>query len=102
MDGLLEEEWTLGSSFWSGSNIARADGVGILMTNLYIRPKASRVVESGRILVLDLEIQGSPLRVINESSMWSLPIPEAQVSPPRLDASPGWGGLQLRTSGRGP
>ncbi|KAJ7995658.1 hypothetical protein DPEC_G00246860 [Dallia pectoralis] len=65
MDGLLEEGWTLGSSFWSGSNIARADGVGILMTNLYIRPKASRVVESGRILVLDLEIQGSPLRVIN-------------------------------------
>ncbi|KAJ8015985.1 hypothetical protein DPEC_G00002400 [Dallia pectoralis] len=65
MDGLLEEGWTLGSSFWSGSNIARADGVGILMTNPYIRPKASRVVESGRILVLDLEIQGSPLRVIN-------------------------------------
>ncbi|KAJ8004272.1 hypothetical protein DPEC_G00157090 [Dallia pectoralis] len=65
MDGLLEEEWTLGSTFWSGSNIARADGVGILMTNPYIRPKASRDVESGRILVLDLEIQGSPLRVIN-------------------------------------
>ncbi|KAJ8001265.1 hypothetical protein DPEC_G00192530 [Dallia pectoralis] len=60
-----EEGWTLGSSFWSGSNIARADGVGILMTNPYIRPKASRVVESTRILVLDLEIQGSPLRVIN-------------------------------------
>ncbi|KAJ8000407.1 hypothetical protein DPEC_G00204500 [Dallia pectoralis] len=59
MDGLLEEGWTLGSSFWSGSNIA------ILMTNPYIRPKASCVVESGRILVLDLEIQGSPLRVIN-------------------------------------
>ncbi|KAJ7988604.1 hypothetical protein DPEC_G00325270 [Dallia pectoralis] len=56
MDGLLG--WTLGSSLWSGSNIARADGVGILMTNPYIRPKASRVVESGRILVLDLEIQG--------------------------------------------
>ncbi|KAJ7999905.1 hypothetical protein DPEC_G00199260 [Dallia pectoralis] len=36
MDGLLEEGWTLGSSFWSGSNIARADGVGILMTNPYI------------------------------------------------------------------
>ncbi|KAJ8014633.1 hypothetical protein DPEC_G00017660 [Dallia pectoralis] len=65
MDGLMEEEWTLGSSFWSGTNIAREDGVGILMTNPYIRPKSSRVVESGRILVLDMEIQGSPLRVVN-------------------------------------
>ncbi|KAJ7993924.1 hypothetical protein DPEC_G00259730 [Dallia pectoralis] len=96
MDGLLEEEWTLGSSFWYGSNIARADGAGILMTNPYIRPKASRIVESGRILVLDLEIQGSPLRVINvygpTNVPESLPMPEAQVSPPRLDASPGGGG----------
>ncbi|KAJ8007657.1 hypothetical protein DPEC_G00096440 [Dallia pectoralis] len=61
----MEGEWTLGSSFWSGSNIAREDRVGILMTNPYIRPKTSRVLQSGRILVLDLEIQGSPLRVIN-------------------------------------
>ncbi|KAJ7994395.1 hypothetical protein DPEC_G00248840 [Dallia pectoralis] len=73
MHGLLEEVWTLGSSFWSGSNIARADGVGILMTNPYIRPKASRVVESGRILVLDLEIQGSPLRVINVYGATNVP-----------------------------
>ncbi|KAL1021861.1 hypothetical protein UPYG_G00019010, partial [Umbra pygmaea] len=65
MDGLLEEEWTLGSSFWSGSNISRADGVGILMTNPFFRTKNIRVVESGRILVLDIEIRGSPLRIIN-------------------------------------
>ncbi|KAJ8005476.1 hypothetical protein DPEC_G00147040 [Dallia pectoralis] len=90
MDGLLEEGWTLGSSFWSGSNIARADGVGILMTNPYIRPKASRVVESGRILVLDLEIQGSPLRVINVYGPTNVPERVSlfrKLSKPRRDRS---------------
>ena len=33
LDGALGEEWRLGDSLWSGSNIARADGVGALIKN---------------------------------------------------------------------
>jgi len=65
MDALLEGEWTRGDSLWSGSNTARADGVGMLVANPFLRRTSHRVVESGRILVVDLEVRGSPLRVIN-------------------------------------
>ena len=65
MDALLEGEWTRGDSLWSGSNTARADGVGMLVANPFLRQTSHRVVESGRILAVDLEVRGSPLRVIN-------------------------------------
>ena len=50
MDALLEGEWTRGDSLWSGSNTARADGVGMLVANPFLRQTSHRVVESGRIL----------------------------------------------------
>ena len=65
LDGALGEEWRLGDSLWSGSNIARADGVGTLIKNPFVKTTSRDIVESGRILVTDLEVGGSPLRVIN-------------------------------------
>ena len=55
----------MGDSLWSGSNIARADGVGTLIKNPFVKITSHSIVESGRILVTDLEAGGSPLRVIN-------------------------------------
>lgn len=52
-------------SLWSGSNIARADGVDTLIKNPNVRITKSDIVESGRILVTNLDVVGSPLVVIN-------------------------------------
>ena len=65
LDGALRGEWKLGDSLWSGSNITRADGVSTLIKNPFVQTTSHRIVESGRILVTNLEVGGSPLRVIN-------------------------------------
>ncbi|MGH0146695.1 UNVERIFIED_CONTAM: hypothetical protein FKN15_026291 [Acipenser sinensis] len=62
---VLKESWTLGDSFWSGSNIARADGVGILFKNPFITSHSSREVEPGRILSVDVTYNNTPLRLVN-------------------------------------
>lgn len=36
-----------------------------LVANPFLRQTSHRIVESGRILAVDLEVRGSPLRVIN-------------------------------------
>ena len=51
-------KWSLGDSLWSGSNIARADGVGTLITNIFVKTTSNNITERGRILVTDLEVGG--------------------------------------------
>ena len=65
LDGALRGEWRLGDSLWSSSNIARADGVGTLIKNPFARTTSYSIVESGRILIINLEVGSSPLRIIN-------------------------------------
>ncbi|KAJ8257373.1 hypothetical protein GJAV_G00184910 [Gymnothorax javanicus] len=65
MDGVLGEEWRRGDSLWSGSNLARADGVGTLTQNPFIKITGSKIIESGRILVTDISVGDSPLRLVN-------------------------------------
>ena len=47
LEGALREEWRLGDSLWSGSNIARADGVGTLIKNPFVKITSHNIVESG-------------------------------------------------------
>ena len=46
-------------------NPKTTDGVGTLIKNPFVKITSHNIVESGRILVTDLEAGGSPLRVIN-------------------------------------
>ncbi|XP_066554865.1 uncharacterized protein LOC136744565 [Amia ocellicauda] len=61
----LRDTWTLGESFWSGSNVSRADGIAVLLKNPFIEVKAFKVIEAGRLASLDFKYKGAVLRLVN-------------------------------------
>lgn len=61
----LKDQWTAGNSYWSGSNVERAAGVGILMAGHDFEVISVIEAEPGRLLCVDADLHDCKLRLIN-------------------------------------
>lgn len=61
----LQQEWRFGGSVWSGSNIARADGVAILLRNPNIKIISTSTPVPGRLITATLKVNNSIVKIIN-------------------------------------
>ena len=61
----LEQQWTLGPSFWSGGNSSRSVGVATLVRGKCFTVDSVTELEGGRALVVDGSWAGEPVRLIN-------------------------------------
>ncbi|XP_069599577.1 uncharacterized protein [Ranitomeya imitator] len=61
----IKEDWTLGTSVWSGANDCRAAGIGLLCRGHSIIIQSVTEIMPGRAILVHLNFKGLPLRILN-------------------------------------